>query len=160
MPHDLPRRYMVAPLVEQALAACSGLRAPVGADMPALGSLLYHAYRDTVDYEGEDEPMALAEVRKTFTGEYGAFVPECSRVVDRDGVLVSATLVTRWQERPFIAHTMTLPQHTRSGLARACMVAAMQCLRATGEAELRLVVTLANTAARSLYESLGFVVQE
>jgi GNAT superfamily N-acetyltransferase len=110
-----------------------------------------------VDDEGEGEAEALAEIQKTYAGEYGAFVLKCSRVVEREGRLVSATLITRWQERPFVAFSVTDPGCKRTGLARACMVAAMQCLRAAGESELRLVVTLANTPAVKLYKSLGFV---
>jgi ribosomal protein S18 acetylase RimI-like enzyme len=128
--------------------------------MAALGSLMFAAYRGTVDDEGETEAAALAEIQKTYAGAYGAFVPLCSRVVERAGRLVSATLITRWQERPFVAFSVTDPDSKRAGLARACMVGAMQCLRAAGESELRLVVTLANTPAVNLYNSLGFAVEE
>lgn len=148
---------MRAPLAGTPAPAVAGLRAPIAVDVAELGALLFAAYRGTVDDEGESEAAARAEIEKTYAGEYGAFVPGCSRVVERDGRLVSATLITRWQGRPFVAFSVTDPACKRTGLARACMVAAMQCLRAAGETELRLVVTLANTPALSLYNSLGFI---
>jgi hypothetical protein len=52
-------------------------------DVPALGGLMYSAYLDTVDYEGETPEQAAAEVHKTIRGEYGVFVPTCSKVAVR-----------------------------------------------------------------------------
>ena len=136
------------------------MRAPVEADTMALAALMVAAYRGTIEDHSESEAQALIEVHKTFDGDYGGFVPECSRLVARQGELLRACLVTRWQDRPFVAFSMTAPQAKRRGLARACLVDAMQALRTRGETELRLVVTLANQPARDLYESLGFVVEQ
>ena len=99
-------------------------------------------------------------MHKTFGGEYGAFDAASSKLVVRAGELLHATLITRWQGPPFVAFAMTVPAARRRGLARAGLIAAMQDLRDQGETELRLVVTLANLPARSLYESLGFVVED
>lgn len=148
---------MRAPLIERATPVVDGLRATTAHDVPALATLLLAGYRGTVDYEGEDAAAALVEIQRTFAGEYGEFVPTCSRVVERDGALRSATLVTRWEARPFITFTVTDPSYQRTGLARACLVSAMQGLRAAGESEVRLAVTLANEPALRLYESLGFI---
>jgi RimJ/RimL family protein N-acetyltransferase len=136
------------------------MRSPVEDDVGALARLMRAAYHGTIDDEGETEADALAEVRKTFAGHYGAFVPDCSKVVERGGEILHATLVTRWEDRPFIAFSMTDPRAKRSGLARAALVGAMDDLRAGQEHELRLVVTLANLPAFTLYESLGFVVED
>ncbi len=125
-------------------------------DVHALGALMYRAYLDTVDFEGETAEQAAAEVGKTIAGAYGVFVPTCSKVFGRAGAIVSATLVTRFQGRPFVAFTFTDPAFTGQGLARACMQAAMAELFTHGERELRLVVTLANTPAVALYTRLGF----
>ncbi len=69
---------MRATLVEVPYPAISGLRPPLEADMQPLASLMYRAYRGTIDYEGESEAEALVEVQKTFRGEYGAFMPAAS----------------------------------------------------------------------------------
>jgi GNAT superfamily N-acetyltransferase len=151
---------MRATLAEMRAPAIDGLRLPSDADVQQLASLMYSAYRGTIDDEGENEADALVEVQKTYAGAYGSFVPSCSAVVDRGGRLLSATMVTRWQDRPFVAFSMTEPGSKRTGLARACMMAAMSRLHAAGDRELGLVVTLANLPAINLYTSLGFVVEE
>lgn len=158
MSHASPvhRAYLRAALHSPVAVAVPGLRAPREDDVEALGALMLRAYVGTIDYEGETLEQAIAEVRKTFAGEHGPFDPAHSCVAERDGRLASATLVTRWQSRPFVAFTMTDPAFARQGLARATLQRAMGLLHASGETELRLVVTLENEAARRLYESLGF----
>jgi GNAT superfamily N-acetyltransferase len=82
-----------------------------------------------------------------------------SRVIERDGVLASATLVIRWQDQPLVAFTMTDARFKRQGLGRVCMLNTMRQLHAAGEGKVHLFVTLANDKAVSLYRSLGFVLQ-
>lgn len=57
-------------------------------DAHALGALMYRAYLDTVDYEGETPEQSAAEVAKTIAGGYGAFMPACSKVVARADALL------------------------------------------------------------------------
>jgi GNAT superfamily N-acetyltransferase len=156
MPNGLRRSYMQAMLREMPCPTEPGLRIPTPADIDQLASLMLDAYVGTVDYEGEDEHDALIQVHKTISGESGSFVWSCSRVIERRSVLASATLITRWENRPFVAFTMTRPEFKRLGLARACMVNAMQALVAHGEHEVRLMATLENAAANALYQTLGF----
>ena len=132
------------------------LRSPTEGDIEALGELMYRAYLGTIDYEDETVDQSVEEIRKTYRGDYGRFDPEHSSVAERGGLLASATLITRWQDRPFVAFSMTDPRFGRQGLARASLERSMALLRHDGEHELRLVVTLANEPAFNLYESLGF----
>lgn len=154
------------------LQPAAGVRPFEQSDAPALGPLMYRAYLDTVDYDGETPELAAAEVAKTLDGAYGAFMPSCSMVAtvartpdgERDGAshgmhdraIVSATLVTQLEGTPFVAFTFTDPAHGRRGLARDCMLAAITQLLAEGERELRLVVTRTNAPAIALYTRLGF----
>lgn len=133
------------------------LRAPRDEDRIALARLMLAAYAGTADDEGGTEADALAEVDRTFAGGYGTFMRDVSRVVEVDGQIASAALVTRWRERPLLAFSMTLPDRKRRGLARACLLGAIDALRAAGETELLLVVTRANEPAVRLYERMGFV---
>ena len=137
----------------------AGLRCPAQSDVDALGALMYRADVGTVDYAGETPADAVAEVRKTFAGEYGTIDPAHSTLAEKAGRLASATLITRWRNRPFVAFTMTDPEFARQGLARATLERSMRTLHQDGERELWLVVTLANAPARRLYESLSFVVE-
>jgi ribosomal protein S18 acetylase RimI-like enzyme len=133
-----------------------GVRAVQPTDEQALGPLMYRAYLGTVDYEGETEDQAIAEIRKTFAGGYGPFDANSSRLYEKDASILSATLIIRWQDRPFAAYSITHPEAKNQGLARACMVSAMAALHEAGERELWLAVTLANAPAVALYTSLGF----
>lgn len=157
MPGPVRRATLRASLQAVPLDPVEGLRCPTVRDLQDLGALMFRAYTGTVDDDGGTPEDAQAEVLKTFAGAYGAFDAEHSSVAERAGTLVSATLVTRWQSRPFVAFTMTDPAFARQGLARATLERSMQLLRQDGETELRLVVTLENEGARLLYESLGFV---
>ena len=154
------RAFMRVQLVDSTPGCRHGIRTFVAADEPGLGALMHRAYVDTVDYEGETLEQAAAEVRKTIHGEYGEFVPTCSKVGVRAGALVSVTLVTRFQDRPLVAFTFADPAVTGQGLARECMEAVMAELFAQGERELRLAVTLANTPAIKLYTRLGFQLEQ
>lgn len=151
---------MRANLHDMPLDAIEGLRCPTERDAQDLGRLMYRAYFGTVDYDGETPEDAVSEILKTFAGAYGPFDPEHSSVAERSGVLVSATLLTRWQSKPFVAFTMTDPAYGHQGLARATLERSMQLLRQDGESELRLVVTLRNEPARLLYESLSFTEEQ
>ena len=153
------RAFMRVELVPPVQEAGSDVRMFESGDVLDLGGLMYRAYLDTVDYEGETPEQATAEIHKTIQGEYGEFNPTCSKVVERAGLLWSATLITRFQDRPFVAFTFTEPRFSGQGLARKCMQAAMSELFNQGERELRLVVTLANTPAVKLYNRLGFQVE-
>lgn len=126
-------------------------------DRIPLASLMLAAYRGTVDDAGEGPAEVAAEVAKLFDGTYGRFDTACSEVVIRDGAVVNATLVTEFQGGAMIAFSMTAPEWKRRGLARAGLLRVMARLRQAGREEVDLAVTAANTPARVLYESLGFV---
>lgn len=147
---------MTATLGSQARIALAGERPPTPEDIQKLAALMLAAYRGTVDDEEETIEEALIEVHKTFDGEHGPFLPACSRVVVIGDELVSATPLTRWKDRPFVAFAMTAPHWKRKGLARACMINSMQDVLAAGDDKLSLVVTVANVAALTLYQRLGF----
>lgn len=153
---ELERAFMRIALQPQPAPATAGQRAPRRDDAAALGALMHAAYAGTVDDEGETEAQAVDEVRKTFAGTYGPYDETRSSLVERDGLPVSACLVTYWQGRPFVAFSLTHPARQRQGLARAGLQHAMHALQANGEVELRLAVTLANTPAVTLYRRLGF----
>ena len=136
-----------------------GVRPVQESDRAALGQLMYHAYLGTVDYEGETEEQAAAEIARTFAGAYGTLNAAASQVFEQDGRILSATLITTWQQRPFVAFSMTHPEAKNRGLARACMRAAMGVLASQGHRELRLVITRVNAPALALYTRLGFEVE-
>lgn len=126
------------------------------ADEDALSRLLFNAYLGTIDQEEDTLEQAHQEIKKTFSGEYGPFDPVASKIFVDAGQLTSAVLITRFQNKPFVAFTLTAPASKGKGLARVCLAAAMSELFMQGEHEVRLVVTVANEPAIRLYTSLGF----
>jgi len=134
-----------------------GARPPTPADCAALAELMLAAYRGTVDDEGETPEQALAVMQQWAAGDFGQPLWAVSEVLERDGRLVAASLVTLWQDLPFVAFVMTRPAWQRRGLARAGLQRVMQRLCAGDETVLRLVVTASNAPAVALYEALGFV---
>lgn len=151
------RSTMVARVQRREVAADPRVRGPRMADAAAIADLMLAAYRGTIDDEGETPAETLELVQQLFAGEYGAMLWNISEVTERDGRLVSATICTVWEGRPFVAFTVTAPEYKGRGLARAGLTRAINRLAAAGDPVLRLVVTRGNTAAERLYESLGFV---
>ncbi len=115
------------------------------------------AYRGSIDDAGETLGEARGEVAKTLSGGYGRFDVEASEVVEREGHIMAATIVTHYEGLPMIAFSLTHPAWRRLGFARAGLRRAMDRLARAGYERVQLAVTRGNTPAERLYESLGFV---
>jgi len=133
-------------------------RSPRESDKETLAILLYAAYRGTIDDDGETFADALAEVEKVFDCTYGAFLPDCSFVIEEGEYIASASLITWWEphDAPLVAFTMTRPEAQGRGLAGALLRMSMNALLDRGYERLTLIVTDGNTPAQRLYASLGF----
>lgn len=138
--------------------ALPGRDVPRDATAP-LAALMLDAYRDTVDDEGETLADAEAVVAELFAGAFGAFDSHASSLVGPVSAPVAATLVTIQRDRPLISFSMTRPSAARQGHARRGLRHAFGVLSRSGWTEVRLVVTVANHAAMSLYAAEGFVVR-
>lgn len=145
-----------APVLQRPVAADPQARPPTLNDADALGALLLDAYRGTPDDEGETLEDARRIVRDILAGAAGALMWSVSEVIAREGRLVSATLVTLWQNLPLVAQMVTAPAWQCRGLARAGLLRTINRLAAGDETVVRLVVTQGNARAEALYESLGF----
>jgi RimJ/RimL family protein N-acetyltransferase len=151
------RRFVLAaPVLHKPVAEDAQARPPTPDDAEALAVLMHDAYRDTVDDEGESLEETRAIVQQLIDGEFGPLMWAASEVIERAGRVVAATLITVWQERPFVAFTLTAPNHQGRGLARAGLLRTINRLAAGDETVLRLVVTQGNAPAERLYERLGF----
>ncbi len=151
------RRFVLAaPLLTKSVADDAQARPPTPDDAEALAQLMNDAYRDTVDDEGESLDDSREVVRQLLAGEFGPLLWQTSELTERAGRVVAATLLTMWQDRPFVAFTLTAPHHQGRGLARAGLLRAMNRLAAEGHSVVRLVVTQGNASAERLYERLGF----
>ena len=155
-PHRKLHLFRALAAMREDGARPQGLRTLARDDTEALGRLFHAAYAGTVDDEGETEEEAIAVVRATFAGDFGVFVDDASMVVERDGQLVCAALVTVWNGKPLLAFAVTAPEWKGRGLSRQCVAAAMQALAAAGQRELHLFVTESNLPALAVYRRLGF----
>jgi len=127
-------------------------------DREDLATLLYAAYRGTIDDDGETYSDALDEIDNLFAGAYGDYLADCSFCI-RDGEFIaSASLITWWSphDAPLIAFTMTRPEMRRTGHAKTLIQASMNALLDRGYDRLTLVVTDGNVPAQRLYAELGF----
>ncbi|NUW31713.1 GNAT family N-acetyltransferase [Nonomuraea sp. SMC257] len=156
-PPEEPKRFRLDVTLPRELPA-HAFRHPVPADLPALGRLMWDAYRGTPDEPDAGDSVAAAteEIRLAFTGEHGPFQPAASFVAEDEGRAVAAALVTVWQEVPLLAYVFTAPSHVGRGLGRRLVEASMRALGEQGHSLLSLAVTEDNVRARRLYESLGF----
>jgi len=138
------------------------VREPVSHDAEGLAQLMLDAYRGTTDDGGETIEDARAEVAKLFAGQYGLLDASASNLVEADGHVVAATIITRDATKvapgeAFLAFSMTASTWKRRGLARAGLAHAINVLRSRGEPRLHLLVTRENAPAAKLYRDVGFV---
>lgn len=155
-----PRFEMVLRLADtprpSAVPAPWAIRPVRDDDRESLAELMLASYRGTIDDDGETLDDAREEIRRTFEGEYGTFLPHASVVAEDGSRLGSASLVTQFEGGPFLAFTMTHPDVKLRGLATAIVGRSLELLMAAGHESIRLAVTEGNDPAIGLYEKLGF----
>lgn len=166
MPETFKRWMMRNRLTEQPIIGSWNARPVTKRDAALLGALMYDAYHDTIDDEGETPAEAVAEIEGTFNGKYGPLLDTCSLLVEEEGRALGATIITDWTDertghrQPLLAFLMTHPDASGQGLGTFLLSASINALLARGESELALFVTVGNSAAQHIYEKLGFEVEE
>ncbi len=145
-------------LTRQEHAASWECRTVRESDREDLAILLYAAFRGTIDDEGETFADALAEIDRTFAGDYGDLLSDCSFVIERGEFLASACLIGRSgpDDVPLVVFSMTRPDAQRQGLARFLLQRSIDALLDRGHKRLTLIFTEGNAPAQRLYASLGF----
>jgi ribosomal protein S18 acetylase RimI-like enzyme len=126
-------------------------------DLAAVGRLYWSCYPAG---EVGDEAEAVADVRASWRGEYGAWLHEASLLAEVNGRLAAAILVV---DRPpwddvadlvFVIDLFTEPARRRRGLGEALVRTALAAVDRDRVVGLR--VESENDAAVSLYRTLGF----
>lgn len=127
-------------------------------DAHDLAILLYAAFRRTIDDEGKTFAGAVREIEKTFAGDYGRLLPNCSFVIQSGEFIASACLISWFEPHnaPLVVFTMTRPEHKSQGMARFLLRGSINALIDQGYTQLTLIVTDGNEPAYELYSSLGF----
>jgi GNAT superfamily N-acetyltransferase len=132
------------------------LRRALPADGFVLGEVLFLAYLGGPDQEENDADEGRAEIARTTGGAYGPFLEAASFVAEDAEGLVGASLVTRFEGVPLLAHLVVHPRAQRRGLGAQLAARTIAALGAMGEPSLRLAVH-PESPARALYMRLGFV---
>lgn len=125
-------------------------------DSKILGNLMYEGYKDTIDYENETEEQFITEIQKTFGGQYGPFLNDCSFIIEEDNVAVSTSIITLFKKVPLLTYTVTNPKHLNKGYSTFLIKKSMESLFSKGYENLYLIVTIGNCSAINIYEKLGF----
>ena len=73
------------------------VRNPTESDAPELAELMLDAYRGTIDYDGETTQEATSEVESYLRRIDSKAMLSCSFVAVSEGHIVSACLVSKWE---------------------------------------------------------------
>ena len=124
---------------------------------------------------------AVGQLLHDFNREYGEPTPGPERLAERirrmlaigdttvllagtgpDGVAVLRFRAAIWSDAPecYLAELYVVPQSRGRGLGRSLMEAAIEAARARGADHMDLGTSEDDVAARSLYESFGFINRE
>ena len=115
------------------------------------------AYNGTVDADGDETlEMARDEVSSFLAGQSGMPMLEHSRVAVEGSAIVSAVLISLFEDVPLVAYTYTGAAHKARGLADGMLRRAMGSLRSAGHERVHLWVTVGNQPAERIYARLGF----
>ena len=123
-------------------------------DLEGLAQLMLDAYMGTIDYEDESYDDAVTEVR-SFLENSPAL--EHSYVVEIDGMLVAAILVSVFDGDLFIGYVMTHPDHKGAHLGRRLVHHALSGATAAGFRRAVFYITAGNSPSEALFAALGAV---
>jgi len=121
-------------------------------DLVGLARLMLDAYVGTIDYEDENLDDAVDEVR-SFLDNPDSLLDR-SYIVEDEGEIVSAVLVSMSPGWPFIGYVMTLPSRKKHGLAWHLIIHA---LAEDGHERVVFYITEGNTPSENLFRSAGAV---
>lgn len=144
---DLAALRTVDPLAD-------GVRNVTSDDLEALAQLMLDAYRGTIDYDDETYEDAVTEVRSFFENDPAL---EHSYVVELDGTVVSAVLVSMLDDDPFIGYVMTHPDHKGNHIGRGLVHHALSRAKSAGHRLAVFYITAGNHPSEALFASLGAV---
>ena len=142
------------------LAGGFAVRVPQTSDIEQLGQLYFGCGVPGASLTSAAE--AIQEVSSFFCGEFGAFWPDASGVVEFGGRLVAALLTVHrapWDDTPacpFITDLFTDPRVRRHGLARMLLTRCMTQVAGAGQSWVALRAESDNTPAMRLYRAMGF----
>lgn len=133
------------------------LRNPDPLATEQLAELMLDAYRNTVDFSGENSDDALVEVEGYFAGRSGEPLLNCSWVYENNGALLSACLVSLYEGAPLIAYVLTMSPWKGRGLGSFLLRQSLLSLQDAHYEEVRARITDGNQASTEMFARFGFL---
>ncbi len=127
-------------------------------DCAEMGRLDLLTITNTIEFDGETEADTIHEMKETFHGKYGEFMPSASFAIEDHGKIVSATIfcLSEESDTPFLAYAMTHPEFQNKGLSQFLLKQSMNVLAELGHHKASLCVMKNNSPAISVYQKLGY----
>lgn len=126
-------------------------------DLTKVAATMLDAYRGTVDQHEETLQEAICEVENIVNDGYGPFISDASYWIEQNNEAAAVICINLFDGRPLITEVFTGKKYHRNGLAKLLIKTSMNTLFHKGYDEIDLNVTVENSKALQLYESLGFV---
>jgi hypothetical protein len=131
------------------------VRSITSGDLHGLARLMLDAYVGTIDSEDENLDDAVEEVRSYF--ETGHPLLDRSYLVESNGAIVSAVLVSLSGGMPFIGYVMTSPHYKNLGLGRLVTTVSLVALAQDGYEKIVFYITDGNLPSEALFSTVGAV---
>lgn len=128
-------------------------------DLYTVIDLFIDAYKDSVDERVGmfGEKIAHSAIRSILRGNFGIFRPDLSGLIHTDsGELIAAVLISISEECPFIVIIGVKRAIQNNQYGKKLLSWTIKSLITEGFEKLRLWVTIENTTALRIYESMGF----
>ena len=142
--------------------ATDACRAVDTSDTDSVGTLLWEAYRGTIDYRDETLDEMKTEAREFFAAKYGPPLPDACVVREIDGRPIAAALLCDWNEPdavvsgPIVAYAIVHPEFRGQGHGIAVVNAALGRLASAKWGRVYAVITEGNVPSEKLFARLGF----
>lgn len=132
------------------------MRTVILSDYEEIGRLDLITIKNGVEFNGETEKETIKEMKLTFNGKYGQFLPEVSFVITEDDKIISAVIWTKNKEHgaALLAYAMTHPEYQRHDLAKTLLMKSSNALLELGYKKAVFGIMHGNTSSMSLFNSL------